>query len=229
MSKETFYEKFTSLNHKIDSMLQNYAVTNWIDSVARIMIFIDDEKNERIIQDYPVTLQPTLREKLQYYKENPEAAYATILHIMNSYDDFTFEEYDELISDMQALSYNDAAEIIDQVSKKKVILAEKIKSKLFTFEDFVKIDDRGIQMILRETDFQILGKALKLSSDEVKNKIYKNMSQRAVSMFKEDMDYMRFVERQEILEAQDEIKKTVLRLIARGDVVLNNMKDEVLI
>ena len=43
MSKETFYEKFTSLNHKIDSMLQNYAVTNWIDSVARIMIFIDDE------------------------------------------------------------------------------------------------------------------------------------------------------------------------------------------
>ena len=82
------------------------------------------------------------------------------------------------------------------------------------------LDDRAIQKILRETDVVELSKALKGSSTEVQDKIFRNMSKRAATMLKEDMEFMGPVSEIDVKTAQANIVKIVFRLEEMGDIVI---------
>jgi hypothetical protein len=76
------------------------------------------------------------------------------------------------------------------------------KYQPFKFEDFVKVDDRKLQLVMRELDAQMLAFALKEAKDEVKDKFFRNMSHRAADMLKEDMEYMGPVDESDIENAR---------------------------
>ena len=83
-----------------------------------------------------------------------------------------------------------AEETVHNFQNETPIFQKKIEDCLFSFEDFQYLDDRAIQKVLRDTDIQELAKALKGASTEVQAKIFRNMSQRAATMLKEDMEWM---------------------------------------
>jgi len=99
-------------------------------------------------------------------------------------------------------------------------LAEEIKKLMFVFEDIVTIDDRSIQRVLREVESQDLALALKGSSSEVSNKIFKNMSTRASEMLKEDIEFMGPVRLRDVEEAQQRIVNIIRRLEDSGEIVI---------
>ena len=105
------------------------------------------------------------------------------------------------------------------------IFQKKIEDCLFSFEDFQYLDDRAIQKVLRDTDMQELAKALRGASTEVQDKIFRNMSQRAANMLKEDMEWMGPVRAQDVDAAQANLVKIVFRLSNNGDILLTLKED----
>ncbi len=99
-------------------------------------------------------------------------------------------------------------------------LAQKIQDEMFVFEDVNKVDDRGIQLLLREVQSESLIVALKGASADLREKVFKNMSQRAAEMLRDDLEAKGPVRVSEVEAEQKEILKIVRRLADEGQIVL---------
>lgn len=100
-------------------------------------------------------------------------------------------------------------------------LSEEIKKLMFVFEDIINMDDRSIQMVLREVDGKDLALALKGSSEEVSGKVKRNMSKRASEMLEEDMAFLGPVRLRDVEEAQMRIVNIIRRLEDTGEIVIS--------
>jgi flagellar motor switch protein FliG len=110
--------------------------------------------------------------------------------------------------------------VLDELAKTNGELAEEIRLLLFTFEDVVKLDDRSIQMILKEVDQKDLAIALRGVPDEVRNRIFSNMSERGAELLKEEIDFQPPQRRRIIEEAQGRIVSVVRRLEEGGKITI---------
>lgn len=116
--------------------------------------------------------------------------------------------------------------ILDGLMDTNPELAEAVKNMMFVFEDIVQLDDRAVQAVLREVDTRELATALKGVNPEVQQKIYKNMSERAVAMLKEDMEFMGPVRMKVVEESQQKVVAVIRRLEESGDIVLSRGDEE---
>ncbi len=110
--------------------------------------------------------------------------------------------------------------VLDNVREYDPDLAQKILDEMFVFENIMDIDDRGIQTLLREIQSDSLVTALKGAAPELREKIFKNMSQRAGEMLREDLEAKGPVRLSEVEAEQKEILKTVRRLAEEGQIML---------
>ncbi|MGI5901182.1 MAG: flagellar motor switch protein FliG [Desulfitobacteriia bacterium] len=111
--------------------------------------------------------------------------------------------------------------VMDVLEMEDPDLAEEIKKQMFVFEDIVLLDDRGIQLVLREVETKDLALALKGTADEVAERIFNNMSTRASTMLKEDMEFMGPVRLREVEEAQQKIVKVIRKLEEAGAIIIS--------
>ena len=100
-------------------------------------------------------------------------------------------------------------------------LAEEIRRRMFVFEDILSLDNRSIQRTLREVDNQDLTMALKGASEDVKRRIFENMSKRQAEMVKEDMEYMGPVRLRDVEEAQQKIVNIIRKLEDAGEIIIS--------
>ncbi len=111
-------------------------------------------------------------------------------------------------------------QILDKLDVISPPLAEIIRKHLFTFEDVFSLDDRSVQSVMREVSNDTLTLAMKTSADEIKDKIFKNISSRAAEMIKEDLEVMGPVRLSDVEKAQSEIIKIVRKMEEEGKIVL---------
>lgn len=116
--------------------------------------------------------------------------------------------------------------IIDSLSESNPELAETVKNMMFVFEDIVQLDDRAVQQVLKEVDIKELATALKSVSTEVQHKVFRNMSERAVNMLKEDMDFMGPVRLKVVEESQQKIVSVIRRLEEAGELTIGRGGEE---
>jgi flagellar motor switch protein FliG len=116
--------------------------------------------------------------------------------------------------------------ILKNIEEKDQILADEIRKLMFTFDDLINVDDRGIQMVLKEITTDDLALALKMASDELKTKIFKNMSQRAVQILKEEMEAKGAVRVSDVEKAQMNIVRVARRLEEEGKIVIGGKGGE---
>ncbi len=119
--------------------------------------------------------------------------------------------------------------IIKNIEEKDQILADEIRKLMFTFDDLVNIDAKGIQMILKEITTDDLALALKMASDDLKAKIYGNMSQRAVQILKEEMETKGAVRVSDVEKAQMNVVRVARRLEEEGKIVVGGKGGEEII
>ena len=112
--------------------------------------------------------------------------------------------------------------ILDNVREYDPDLAQKILDEMFVFENLMDLDDRGIQTLLREVQSDSLVIALKGAPPEMREKIFKNMSQRAAEMLREDLESRGPVRLSEVEAEQKEILKTARRLAEEGQIALSS-------
>ncbi|MBR6711246.1 MAG: flagellar motor switch protein FliG, partial [Selenomonadaceae bacterium] len=119
---------------------------------------------------------------------------------------------------------------VDRATEKSIVetlevdnpeLAEEIKRLMFVFEDIVMLDDRSLQMVLRDVDTKDLSLALKATPAEVSNKVFKNMSKRAADMLKEEIEFMGPVKIRDVEEAQQKVVNVIRTLEDKGEIVIS--------
>lgn len=120
-------------------------------------------------------------------------------------------------------------EIMADIEEDSAQLADEIKQLMFVFEDIMKIDDRGIREVLKEISNEDLTLALKTAPEELREKFFKNLSERAGNMIREDLEIMGPVKLSEVEVAQQNIVKQVRRLEAEGRIVIAGSGGEVLV
>ena len=110
--------------------------------------------------------------------------------------------------------------ILEALETEDPDLVEQIRRLMFVFEDVILVNDKGIQAVLREIDNDELSLSLKTASEDLMEKIFRNMSERAVELVKEDMEYMGPVRISDVEAAQQRIVDVVRRLEDAGEIII---------
>ena len=116
--------------------------------------------------------------------------------------------------------------ILDYIRQSDAELAQKIMDNMFTFDDLLKMDDRGFQMLLKEVQTESLVIAMKGATPELRERIFGNMSTRAAETLREDLDSRGPVRLSEVEAEQKEMLKIVRRLADEGQIVLGTGGDD---
>jgi len=119
-----------------------------------------------------------------------------------------------------------AEQIIDDIEENDPDLADEIKQMMFVFEDVVLVDDKGLQKVLRSVESQELAVALKAASEEVKEKIFRNMSERAAEILKEEMEVSGAVRMKDVTDAQQKITRIVQEMERKGELIISGRGGE---
>lgn len=120
-------------------------------------------------------------------------------------------------------------ELLEGLAERDPELCERIKALMFVFEDIVNLDDRAIQRLLREVESKQLALALKVASDELRNRILGAMTQRAVTALKEEMEFLGPVRVRDVETAQAGIVRAVRALEEAGEIVIATGADDLVV
>jgi len=111
-------------------------------------------------------------------------------------------------------------ELLAQLDENSPALAEQIRALMFTFEDLVNVDDRGLQRLTQEVEQKDLVLALKAAGEEIVGKIFKNMSERTATIIKQEIEYLGPVRLRDVEEAQRRVVAAARKLEEAGEIIL---------
>ncbi|MGL5121043.1 MAG: flagellar motor switch protein FliG, partial [Plesiomonas shigelloides] len=112
--------------------------------------------------------------------------------------------------------------LMDSLREHDEELAQQIHDLMFVFDNLMDVEDRGIQMLLREVPNDVLQRALKGADEHLREKVYRNMSKRAVEMLREDLEAMGPVRVADVEAAQKEVLAIIRRMADAGEIVINS-------
>jgi flagellar motor switch protein FliG len=116
--------------------------------------------------------------------------------------------------------------ILNEIEENDSELADQIKQRMFVFEDLTLVDDKGFQKVLREVETKELAMALKAASEEVKEKVFSNMSERAAEILREDMEVMGPVRMSEVVLAQQTVTRIIQDMEAKKELIISGRGGE---
>lgn len=204
-------------------------------TIALVLTQMDVEQAAGILSDIPTDLRRDVIYRYATMDTVPQDIVKEIEKILESRIDFgkggsKFGGVKSTAEILNMVGRSVEKNILEGLSKYDPELATEIKNLMFIFEDITILDDRSIQRVLKEIESKELSFALKAVSEEVKDKILSNMSERASLMVVEEMEYMGPVRLREVEEAQHRIVEVIRQLEEEGEiVVLKSGKGEELV
>lgn len=134
--------------------------------------------------------------------------------------------YEHMAEVFNAFDRSTESRFMTALEQKNTESAEKIRALMFTFDDLIKLDAAGIQTLIRVIDKSKLALALKGTTDTVKELFFKNMSERAGKLLKEDMESLGMVRLKAVDEAQQEIINQTKELATKGEITISSGTEE---
>ena len=215
------------------SQLLNFIQNEHPQTIALIMAYLTPEQSAAIISNLPADRQVEVSKRIALMDrtspdvlKDVERVLERKLSSLATQDFTTAGGVDAIVEMLNRVDRTTERTIIENLEVQNPELAEEIKRKMFVFEDIVMLDDRSLQMVLREIDQKDLALALKASSGEVGEKIYKNMSKRASEMLREEIEYMGPVRIRDVEESQQKIVNVIRRLEESGEIIVSRGKGE---
>ncbi|HDD52799.1 MAG TPA: flagellar motor switch protein FliG [Thermosulfidibacter takaii] len=196
--------------------------------VALVLACMDSQKAREVLMAFPESERPKIVYKIATMDSiAPEVVHDIQETLRNKISEGRLVEserkggVDKAAEIAKGLDKEVIEDLLDKLRDVDEALAEELDRKLLTFEDLVCLDDRSVQVLLKEIDSQTFALALKAAPEEVKNIFLRNMSKRAREMFLDDMEAMGPVRISTVEEAQQTILKTVRRLEEEGKIILS--------
>ncbi len=224
----TMWDKLGNVNEHV---LANYLKNEYPQTIAVILSKIKAEHAAKVIALFPenfameIVMRMLRMDSVQ--KEVLDSLEKTLRkEFMSNLSKSTRRDAHELIADIfNSLDRNTETRFMEALEERNRESAERVKSLMFTFEDLIRIDSQGIQILLRNVDKDKLAIALKGASETVKDLFFNNMSTRAGKIIKEDMDAMGPVRMRDVEEAQQYIVSTAKDLSNSGEIFVSEGKE----
>ena len=207
--------------------LATFLVSEHPQTVAVIISHLEPEKKGEVLKRLPEALQAEVVLRMANLEHvDPELIIEIDKVLKNQLSNTASVEQGTLggvlpVAEMlNVMDKNTETSIMSRLEEKDPLLAEEIRKLMFVFDDITKIDDRGIQALLKEVANDKLLLALKTASEEIKGKVFKNLSQRAAEMLREDLSNMGPSRLSDVEGAQQEIVNAARRLEAEGKILI---------
>ena len=204
--------------------------------VSLVLAYLKPERAAFVLSGLPPEMQADVASRIaEMDRTNPEVLREVERILENKFSSVMTVDYS------QAGGVESLAEIInnsDRTTEKAILdaleirdpeLAEDVRELMFVFEDLILLDDRAVQRVLREVETKDLALSLKGSNEDVKEKIFKNMSERAAAMLADDMEFMGAVKSKDVQEKQTVIVSIIRALESAGEIEIRRGEEEDLI
>ncbi|WP_333760245.1 flagellar motor switch protein FliG, partial [Treponema paraluiscuniculi] len=216
--------------------LLNFIQQEHPQTIALILAYLEPNKASVILQNLPDEIQSDVARRIATMDRTSPDVLREVERVLEkklstlSSEDYTAAGGVENIVDiLNLVDRSSEKSIVEALEDEDPDLAEEIKKRMFVFEDIVMLDDRAIQKVLREVNMEELAKALKVVDTEVQDKIFRNMSKRAGSMLKEEMEYMGPTRLKDVEEAQQKVVSIIRHLEDSGDIVIARSEEDEMI
>lgn len=219
------------------AQLLNFIQNEHPQTIALIMAYLQPDQAGTILSALPPDRQVDVAKRIAMMDRTSPDVIKDVERILERKlsslvtQDFTAAGgVDAIVEVLNRVDRTTERTIIENLEIQNPELAEEIKKRMFVFEDIVLLDDRSLQLVLREIDSKDLALALKASSSEVADKVYKNMSKRAAEMLREEIQYMGPVRIRDVEEAQQKVVNVIRRLEESGEIIVSRGKgDEIIV
>jgi flagellar motor switch protein FliG len=216
---------FSILKKTDPQQLANFLSKEHPQTIALILSHLPPDQSAEVLNELKdETRSDTLMRIATIGKVSPQLV-STIEHVVDQIAESTLSQNlatqggAQLVANILNKSQNAVAKaMLENIEEQDYGLAMEIKRLMFLFEDIALIDDKGIQRILRDVDKRDLAMALKVSDEKIVNKIFKNMSERAAAVIKEELEFMGPVKLKDVESAQMRIVDVVKQLEEQDEI-----------
>lgn len=209
------------------NQILNFIQNEHPQTIALILSYLDSAQAGQILSNLPQEMQADVARRIALMDStSPEIIYEVEEMLEQKLSATFTHDYtktggiDTVVEVLNDVDRTTEKTILENLSARDPELAEEIKKRMFVFEDIVTLDNRAIQLVIREVDNQDLLLALKAASDEVRQVIFNNMSQRMRENFQEEMEIMGPVRLRDVEEAQMRIVSVIRRLEEAGEIII---------
>ncbi|MDH7576766.1 MAG: flagellar motor switch protein FliG [Bacillota bacterium] len=196
-------------------------------TIALIMAYLDPDQAAAVLSALPPEHQSEVARRVALMdRTSPEIVREVEKVLERKLSSIVTQDYTiaggvkALVEVLNRVDRSTEKTIIETLEIQDPELAEEVKKLMFVFEDIVQLDDRAVQLVLREVDSHDLALALKGAGEEVMSKIERNISKRAAQMLKEDIEYMGPVRLRDVEEAQQKIVAIIRKLEEQGQIII---------
>jgi len=207
--------------------LSNFLINEHPQTISVILAHLEPEKKGEVLKRLPETLQAEVVLRLANLDhvapeliDEVDRVLKSELSSVGTSEQATLGGVQPVAEMLNVMDKNTESAIMSRIEERDPILSEEIRKLMFVFEDIIKIDDRGIQTLLKEVANDKLIMALKTANEEIRDKIFKNISQRAANMLKEDLANMGPARLSDVEGAQVEIVNVARRLEGEGKILI---------
>lgn len=205
----------------------NFIQNEHPQTIALILSYLEAEQAGIILSSLPQDMQADIARRIATMDStSPEVISEIEAVLERKLSSTVTQDYtetggvDAVVEVLNGVDRSTEKTILDALEIQDPELAEEIRKRMFVFEDVVTLDNRSIQRIVRDCENADLILSLKVSSEEVKEVLFRNMSQRMAESFKEEMEIMGPVRLRDVEEAQSRIVGTIRRLEDSGEIII---------
>lgn len=202
-------------------------------TIALILAHLTSQKSSEVLAGLPLEKQVEVANRVSRMEQTSPDVIKEVERGLQQRLSGMMSERLQRVGGVQAVA--EMLNLTDRATEKSILeaieaddpeLVEEIRRLMFVFEDILLVNDRGIQAVLKEIENSELILALRTASDELKEKIFSNMSDRAVQMIKEEMEYMGPVRVRDVEMAQQKVVDVVRRLEDAGEIIIAGRSGE---
>lgn len=205
----------------------NFIQSEHPQTIALVLSYLDPEQAGQILSALPQEMQADIAKRIATMDSTSPEIISQVEQVLErNISSSLTEDYTQtggiqaVVEVLNGVDRSTERTILDALEIQDPELADEIKKRMFIFEDIVILDNRAIQRVIREVENEDLRLSLKVSSDEVKDLVFKNMSQRMAETFKDEMEFMGPVRLRDVEEAQSRIVAVIRRLEEIGEIVI---------
>ncbi|KSU62511.1 flagellar motor switch protein FliG [[Bacillus] enclensis] len=209
------------------AQILNFIQNEHPQTIALILSYLDPQQSGQILSELPQDVQADIARRIAIMDgTSPEVISEVEAILERKLSATVTQDYTQtggveaVVEVLNGVDRSTEKTILDALEIQDPELAEEIKKRMFVFEDIVTLDGRSIQRVIRDCDNEDLLLSLKVSSDEVKEIVFKNMSNRMVETLKEEMEFMGPVRLRDVEEAQSRIVAIIRRLEEAGEIII---------
>ncbi len=236
LREQSKVKPFTFVREADTKQLVNMISQEHPQTIAFILSYLDADQSAMVISELPQDIQSDIARRIAVMERTSPQIIKGVESVMKERLSTIFQQdftsaggIGAVVEILNNVDRGTEKLILEELEKEDAELAEEIRQQMFIFEDIISLDDASIQRVIRDLDHNDIAMALKGASEEVKNRVFKNISKRAGEMLEENMEFMGPLRLREVEDAQQRIVAVIRRLDESGEIIISRGGDDAII